>query len=155
SMFRPGASYPRRTASAFSPRILPSDCVFSDLSQSWFSESLDVVLVSIGYLTCRIPQAFIELAVGAGDIATSGSAARRYTTAVVEGVPVPSIHEINTAQNIEIVKGLFAYQASRLREDETSCLFTAFHLRPLPHRISQEISYRNLRLIQAAKKALE
>lgn len=121
--FRPGATYTVRTASAFAAKVLPADCIFSHNAQSWFVDSTDRCLLSIAFLSCRVPQAFLELAVGAGDIATAGSAARRYTTAVVESVPADSIERIDTMRNRELARLLLANRIGEFARLETSCLF--------------------------------
>jgi hypothetical protein len=127
-MFQPGASYSARTASAFAAKVLPAQCVFSHMSQTWFAPSLDQTLLSIGYMSCRVPQTFLELGVGAGDIATAGSAARRYTSAVVESVPVNALQALDVKANLVAVKQLFKYRVSQFTRDETSCHFVEFHL---------------------------
>ncbi len=118
-----GATYTVRTASAFAAKVLPMDCIFSHNAQSWFVNSSDRCLLSIAFLSCRVPQVFLELAVGSGDIATAGSAARRYTTAVVESVPADPIDQINTTRNKELAHLLFTNRIKEFARLETSCLF--------------------------------
>src|SRR5690606_21185584 len=59
--FYPGATYTVRTASAFGPKILPKDCIYSHNAQSWHSSDEQLVFASIAYMMCRVPQAFVEL----------------------------------------------------------------------------------------------
>ena len=134
-MFRAGATYTVRTASAFAGKILPAECVFSHNAQSWFPESTDLALLSIAYLTCRVPQAFLELAVGAGDIATAGSAARRYTTAVVESVPSDALEKLVTPDNLALATCLYKYRVSEFARDETTCHFGVLLLDPTDESI--------------------
>lgn len=124
--FLPGATYTVRTASAFASKVLPAACVFSHNAQSWFLDSNDRCLLSIAFLSCRVPQAFLELAVGAGDIATAGSAARRYTTAVVESVPAEPIERLDILRNRELSRLLLANRIEEFERLETSCLFGRF-----------------------------
>jgi hypothetical protein len=128
SMFQPGATYTKRTASAFAARVLPENCVFSDQSQSWFTDKEELTLASIGYLSCRVPQVYLELAVGAGDIATSGSAARRYTSAVVENLPATQVDSCRSPESLSIIRLLYEFRVSELSADETSCHFHRFRL---------------------------
>lgn len=128
SYFLPGATYTVRTASAFAGKVLPKDCIFSHNAQCWFPESPDVIMFSIAYMSCRVPQAFIELAVGGGDIATSGSAARRYTTAVIESVPAGVISSIMSDETVAIAKRLFRHRLADFLVDESSCHFISLHL---------------------------
>ena len=125
--FRPGATYTVRTASAFAGKVLPADCIFSHNAQTWFAESNDLTLLSIGYLSCRVPQTYLELAVGSGDIATSGSAARRYTTAVVESVPAGAVAKVWTSTNLRRVQSVLSFRLREFMADETSCHFANFH----------------------------
>lgn len=125
--FQPGATYADRTASAFAGRVLPRDCVFSHRGSCWFASSPEMTLLSIGYMSCRVPQTFLELAVGAGDIATSGSAARTYTAAVVESVPAGVLSTVNTTESRWAVESLFYFRHSALAFDETSCHFVRCH----------------------------
>ena len=126
---RPGITYTVRTASAFAAKILPEGCIFSHNAQSWFHEDRDLLLASALFFSCRAPQAFVELAVGGGDVSTSGSAARRYTTAVVHSVPA---NAVSSAKRIVTTGGYQAFleaKAHALSLDETSLLFSGFRLR--------------------------
>jgi hypothetical protein len=154
SMFKPGATYSARTASALAAKVLPAGCVFSHMAQTWFCTSPGVTLLSIGYLSSRVPQAFLELAVGSGDIATAGSAARRYTTAVVESVPAGPIAKINATDGIESVRKLYYFRLALLMADETSCHFTSFHLIPQSESVRQAVRCQNIRFLVAATEAL-
>ena len=127
-MFLPGATYTVRTASAFAGKVLPADCMFSHNAQTWFAKSTDFTLISIGYLSCRVPQTFLELAVGSGDIATAGSVARRYTTAVVESVPSAPVNQLNEIEVISAIKKLFQFRLNDLMANETSCNYCNFYL---------------------------
>ena len=71
-------------------------------------------------MMCRIPQAFVELGVGGGDIATAGSAARRYTTAVIEGVPVQNIEILKNKSSATYIKNILDAKLIDLSFDETS-----------------------------------
>ena len=125
--FRPGTTYTARTASAFACKVLPQDCIFSHMAQTWFSVLPDQQLTSLGFLLSRVPQAFIELAVGGGDIATAGSAARRYTSAVVESVPAAVILDLDDDTCREHVTAMYHNRVRELVADETSCHFASFH----------------------------
>ncbi|MCY4356483.1 MAG: BREX-1 system adenine-specific DNA-methyltransferase PglX, partial [Gammaproteobacteria bacterium] len=45
--FYPGATYTVRTASAFGPKILPKDCIYSHNAQSWHSNDEQLIFSSI------------------------------------------------------------------------------------------------------------
>jgi hypothetical protein len=154
SMFAPGATYSARTASAFAAKVLPADCVFSHMAQSWFGQSTDLTLLSIGFLSSRVPQTFVELAVGAGDIATSGSAARRYTTAVVESVPAAPFTTLDIDQSLKAVQNLFDYRLAEFRTDETSCHFATLHLNNDTHSLREAVASRNVSYLLQVSKTL-
>jgi hypothetical protein len=123
--YRLGATYTVRTASAFAAKLLPKGTIFSHNAQSWFLEKDAVLLASIGYFSTRVAQTFIELAVGGGDISTSGSAARRYTTQVIEGIPFISDNDSLSVALSELGKKLVHASFSKLIDEESSGLFTA------------------------------
>ena len=124
----PGATYTVRTASAFAAKILPSGCVFSHNAQSWFVDNEKELLKSVCYFMTRVPQAYIELAVGGGDIATSGSAARRYTTKVVHSIPASVLKALTYPEFESDCCDLLRLVAFDQSIDESSCLFSGFDL---------------------------
>ena len=87
-------------------------------------------LLTVGYFSCRVPQSFIEIAVGGGDIVSTGSAARRYTTAVVEGVPSAVLRRIASSDNLAALKAIYRFRASGLSTNEVSVFFLKFSLSP-------------------------
>ena len=125
---QPGVTYTVRTASAFAAKILPKGCIFSHNAQSWFHEDRDLLLASVLYFSSRAPQAFIELAVGGGDVSTSGSAARRYTTAVVHSIPSDAVSSVKRVLSDGRYEALLETKAHELSLDETSLLFSGIPL---------------------------
>lgn len=123
-----GATYTVRTASAFAAKILPAGCVFSHNAQSWFVEDNALLVKSIVYFLCRVPQAYMEIAVGGGDIATSGSAARRYTTKVVHSIPASVAAMLDYEGYDEDCQSLFRLVAFDQAIDETTCFFSGYPL---------------------------
>ncbi len=123
-----GATYTVRTASAFAAKVLPRGCVFSHNAQSWFLEDRDLLMKSVVYFGARVPQAYLELAVGGGDVATSGSAARRYTTKVVHSIPSSVLKSLDYEGFDEDCRALLRVVASGQSHDETTCLFAGYPL---------------------------
>ncbi|WP_422482297.1 BREX-1 system adenine-specific DNA-methyltransferase PglX [Pleomorphochaeta sp. DL1XJH-081] len=123
AMFHKGVTYTVRTASAFAGKILPEGCVFSHNAQTWQHKDDKHLLSSIAYMMCRVPQTFIELGVGSGDIATAGSAARRYTTAVIEGVPIQNLGVLTNETSQSLIKQVLDAKLIELSFDETSADF--------------------------------
>jgi len=89
--FNPGVSFPQRTTSGFAPKILPKNAIFSHMSMTIFPLEEEALYQILAITNSRMFSLFVEASVGGGDTVTSGSAARRYTQNVVEGVPVPNI----------------------------------------------------------------
>lgn len=119
-----GSTYTVRTASAFAAKILPKGCIFSHNAQSWFLDDQSELLKSIIYFLTRIPQAYLDLATGGGDTATSGGVARRYTTKAVHSVPASVLKSFSYVEFEEDCKTLLRLIARDLSVDETSCLFS-------------------------------
>jgi hypothetical protein len=122
--FQPAVTYTVRTASAFTGKILPDDCIFSHNAQCWFNESSELLLATIGFFLSRFAQYYLELAVGGGDSATSFGAARRYTTAAVESIPSRTLDNLDTKAMSSLVKQLFEFRLKELSGNETTCDFT-------------------------------
>jgi hypothetical protein len=123
---KPGATYTVRTASAFAAKALPKGCVFSHNAQSWFVDDVDQLKKSVVYFLARVPQAYLEIAVGGGDVATSGSAARRYTTKVVHSIPASILRNFDYPEFTQDCDALFRMSASDQSIEETTCFFAAF-----------------------------
>lgn len=89
--FRPGITYTERTASGFSPRVLPSGCIFDCKGPIISPATQENTLAILGIAMSRVFASFLEFSVASGDAAVSGSAARQYTQGIVGSVPVPEI----------------------------------------------------------------
>jgi len=88
---RSGLTYPERTTSDFSPRPLPAGSIFTATGQSIFFKSTDDALVYLGIAYSRVFKMLIELFIGAGDASESGSAARHYTSGILNEMPLPAL----------------------------------------------------------------
>ena len=121
---RPGVTYTVRTASAFAAKILPEGCIFSHNAQSWFHDNEDLLLASALYFLARAPQAYLELAVGGGDVSTSGSAARRYTTAVVHSIPAAAVISLCEDVAVGQFREVLHAKAQEFSSDEISLFFS-------------------------------
>jgi hypothetical protein len=82
--FRPGLTWPRRTASGFGPRILPSGTIFADKGPAILSAAPTQLL---GWLHARVTQAMLNSMVAAADTVTSGGAAKSYEVGLVQKLP--------------------------------------------------------------------
>ena len=122
--FRPGLTWPLRTASGFAPRILPTGCVFGHKGPAAIG---DASLVLLSWLSCRIADALMAASQPAGDETSSGTASKSYEVGLVQRLPwpgpllTPSVAE-QLARSSERIAGI---RRSHDELDEASRLFTA------------------------------
>ncbi len=83
--FRPGLTWPRRTTSGISIRVLPAGCIFADKGPAAFSTSTNP-LVLLALMNSRIFSALVALHMGAAH-----TAARSYEVGVIQRTPVPEL----------------------------------------------------------------
>lgn len=94
SYFARGLTYPARTASDFSPRIMPRGCIFSAKGQSLIGGTdQECLLYLVGAYT-RFYKAIVEAFLGSGDSSVSGSAAKDIRSGLLNDLPhpLPSTH---------------------------------------------------------------
>ena len=85
---RPGLTWPRRTTSGLSMRIMPADCIFADKGPAAFvvDDSPDELLVLLSTTSSAAFQSLVELQLAAAD-----AAARSYEVGVIKRTPVPAL----------------------------------------------------------------
>ena len=91
--FRPGITYPERTASDYSPRPLPAGCIFSATGQGLFLNSADERIVYVAGSYTRAFKVVVEALLGSGDTASGGSPATHYRCGAMEQLPLPIADE--------------------------------------------------------------
>ena len=84
--FKPGLTWSLRTASAFSPRVLPAGCIFSNKGNVVLS---DEPLSLLPWLSSRAGHALLAVQMPAADETTSGGASKSYEVGIVGRVPWP------------------------------------------------------------------
>jgi hypothetical protein len=122
--FRPGLTWPRRTASGFAPRILPAGCVFGDKGPAAIG---DESLILLSWLTSRVATALMAASQPAGDETSSGTASKSYEVGLVQRLPWPG-PLLTSGASEQLARS--SVQITRIRRsrdelDETSRLFTA------------------------------
>jgi hypothetical protein len=118
--FRQGLTYPARTTSGFSPRILPEGAIFSHKGMSMFcNDGVDPLFV-LGVLLSPVSMALLELLVGVGDAVKSGSAARSYSTGVIATLPVPLLDSAGQKSIASRVRCICNHLVARSMSEETS-----------------------------------
>lgn len=88
---KPGLTWSVRTASGFSPRILPQNCIFSHTGDIIWTESNKKNSALLSILMSRISAYMIEMMVASGDAVTSGTAARSYEVGIIRNLPIPPL----------------------------------------------------------------
>ena len=93
--FRPGLTWPRRTASGFGPRVLPAGAIFGNKGPAAFAKN-DRHLTLLAWLASRVSSALIGTMLAAGDEVTSGGAAKSYEVGLVQKLPwLPEIETLD------------------------------------------------------------
>ncbi len=83
-----GGTWTYRTNSAFAPRILQEDVIFSSKGPGIIGGN---PLWLVAYLNSRVARTCVETMVAAGETTTSGSASRSYDTGLVGPIPDASL----------------------------------------------------------------
>jgi hypothetical protein len=89
--FLPGLTWPRRTSSGLSMRVLPAGCVFADKGPALFAPREDLAFL-LALSNSRPFQLFVGLNLGAADVA-----ARSYEVGVIQRMPVPDAQKEDVA----------------------------------------------------------
>jgi hypothetical protein len=111
--FRPGITWSERTASRFSPRVLPSDAIFTNVGPYAGSDTESEMLVNLGLMMSAPYQAILDLFLAAGDATSSGAAARHYQVGELRLIPAPHLsieHRLVIEKNIRCIVGVLQKQ---------------------------------------------
>ena len=84
--FKGGGTWTYRTNSAFAPRVLQEDVIFSSKGPGIIGGNPRWL---VAYLNSRVARTCVETMVAAGETTTSGSASRSYDTGLVGLIPTP------------------------------------------------------------------
>ncbi len=123
--FAPGLTYPLRTTSDLSPRVLPADCLFSTGGHGIHFRDLDDALVFLGLAYTRLYKVLVEALFGGGDASVSGSAARNYTAGTVNHLPLSEDITLRGRELVGVVRDLVCSYRDGYSDDETSRYFVA------------------------------
>jgi len=120
---RPGITYTQRTNSAFSPRVLPKNCIFATKGETIFCNDPDDLMFILGITQSRPFQALIEAFVANGDSTQSEGAARSYISGLIKRLPFPQANQ--NLKNIvsEITMKIVKIKRQIYFMDETGQLF--------------------------------
>jgi hypothetical protein len=122
--FRPGATWPARTNSALSVRVLPPGCIFSNMGSSVF---LPDVLSALSWLNSRIVRLIVDTTASAGDeTQTGGVPSRNYWVGTVRDLPDPLSIEPSLSKRLSYLTELAVHRLALLDEfDESARRFVA------------------------------
>lgn len=143
---KPGLTYSQRSTSAFNPKLFPADCIFSTGGHGVFMDVQSKGLFFLGVLSSRVANLQVEMAVGSGDDAHSGSAARNYLNGMVNAIRCPQDSATVVKTIGDATKCLVDLSREKGREDETTRLFVAppvFIHRSNSITATQEALYRH------------
>jgi len=89
--YRPGITYPMRTRSSYSPRVLPQGCIFNVQGNTIFEKANDEerLLGALGVLSSAAFESFTRLKARIGDMTTAGGAGFAYTPGLIGSMPFP------------------------------------------------------------------
>ena len=118
-----GLTYSSRSTSGFNIKALPEGCAISTGGHGVFAPSPESLHAAAALMMSRVGQLQIEMAVGGGDEAHSGSAARNYLNGIVSRLRAPVQRIADDERLTAIVDELFSIGVSRFELDETSRLF--------------------------------
>ncbi len=119
--FRRGLTYPERTVSDFSPRVMPDGIMFSAAGQAvLFPDDDEAVKYMFGAYT-RVYKALTDAFLGSGDTTAGGSAAKHIRSGLLNQLP----HALPTASSTIVDEALSFVRWRRevASSDETSRFF--------------------------------
>lgn len=124
---RPGLTWPRRTKSELSFRVMPSGCVFGDKGPAAFvdQDGSQALLATLALATSKAFRSLVEFQLAAAD-AKAGGAARSYEVGVIQRTPLA-----RTTDAQERALAGAAHEAWTLKRALDSCIETS-HAFALP-----------------------
>jgi hypothetical protein len=157
--FCKGLTFSRRTASRFSPRILPDGCIFTDQGPVIFSDTESDMLQMLAISNSRVFQGFLEMYLGSGDATSSGAAARHYEAGVIRNVPTPTISPENARiLESDCVAMFAACREPDFREEISSLFVTPFgdaladSVRAIADKLHTDKCHRMGRMLRLAQQ---
>jgi hypothetical protein len=132
--FNEGITYPDRTTSDFSPRIMPTGIIFSSTGFALFPPDRNQLLGYLGAAYTRPFKVLVEPFVGSGDFSASGSMARHYRPGVLNVLP-NYLHKA-PEEICDLVERCIAKRIEHFRCDETARLFVHPFSKGLPAALS-------------------
>jgi hypothetical protein len=126
--FKPGITWPRRTTSGMSMRVLPSGCIFADKGPSaFFRNGSSTMLATLAFCHSAPFQSLIGLQLAAADVA-----ARSYEVGIIQKTPIPSLANKSTYL-LRLAHSSWSIKLASDAANLTSHAFVAPALSPRTH----------------------
>jgi hypothetical protein len=123
--FRPGLTWPLRTKSDLSLRVMPAGCVFGHKGPAAFVVGNDhgdlLSLIAIG--SSKVFRALVEFQLAAAEPTGRGGVARSYEVGVIQRTPVPRLTKANREDLAQISHSAWSIKRSLDSRIETSHAF--------------------------------
>ena len=119
--FRPGLTYPRRTTSGLSVRIMPAGCIFADKGPAIFVSNDDEssALSLVALMQSEPFSALLKLQLGAAT-----AAARSYEVGLIQQMPVPPLSAEIQDELACLAREAHNLKREKVRDDEVTHPFT-------------------------------
>ncbi len=123
--YKPGLTYPMRTRSNFSPRVLPSGCIFNVQGNSIFetNNNRERLFAILAVLSSSTFESFTRLKARIGDMTTAGGAGFAYTPGLVGSMPFPELEPKTLELLTELAKRSVTAERTKDRTSEPSAIF--------------------------------
>lgn len=117
---RPGLTWPRRTSSGISLRVMPADCIFADKGPAAFvaNDDPEELLALLAVANSRPFSILIELQLAAAD-----AAARSYEVGVIQKTPIPPLNPELRQQFAALARRAWSQKRTLDTATETSHAF--------------------------------
>lgn len=152
---RNGVTWPRRTTSAFGPRVFPNGCAFGDKGPVVIPNKSFSPLIVLGLLATRPSRLLLSVRLGAGDDAP-GSASKSYEVGLIGALPYPELSEDVRTRIAQLTRnGIDAVRKEQFEIDETTTGFTVppavkYRASSLRESTMEWVRQREERLVQYA-----
>jgi len=119
--FRPGLTYPRRTTSGLSVRVMPAGCIFADKGPAIFVQDDEsaTLLALLAVVNSAPFAALLALQLGAAT-----AAARSYEVGLIQQMPVPDLSATDTQMLAALAREAHDLKRDADRDDEVTHPFT-------------------------------
>jgi hypothetical protein len=122
--FRPGLTWPRRTKSELSLRVMPAGCVFADKGPAAFVEQDDGqhLMALLAVASSKAFRSLLEFQLAAAD-AKAGGAARSYEIGIIDKTPVPTLSSAKIDALAKLAQQAWSLKRQQDASDECSHAF--------------------------------